>query len=236
MKRWCALLAMLVMTTAKAFVFVDPTNLVQNTIAAQNSVQNLLRQAEIIRMQAQNLLSIGKFDVRNLASLMQQIDSLTQQGQSLSYNMRNLDQRFAELFPDYSNQTAPVDYQSAYKSWNKTSLTTMKNSLQGIGVTLDQLKQEEQLLERLKSQGQSATGRLQVLQVSNEVAIENVKQMQTLKRLVGLQANAQTAFMAQQVSANSQRDREVERLIDSMPTTVEPYHENPNFGLIKVPS
>jgi len=240
MKKIIVILLMSVSVMAQAMMVFDPSNLAQNTLAAKNTAQSIIQQALMIQnqmksltMEMQNLETVPNYQWRAMANLMQQVDDLSRQGQSVSYNMKNLDAQFQKLYPDYAKQTNPVDYQKSYQTWNTTSLTTMNNSLQGIGLTMDQLKNEETVLKKMQSQSQNAQGRMQVLQVSNEIAFENVRQLQSLQRVVAVQANAQTAYMAHQVSSKAQQDAEMDLILANIPDKYD--DEGPGFGEIKMP-
>ena len=69
------------------------------------------------------------------------------------------------------------------------------------------------------------------MQVANSIAQESVGQLQTLKRIIAAQANAQTAFMAQRVSQSSYEQKSLQTLIDSTETVAPTHHKQ--FGLIE---
>ena len=94
------------------------------------------------------------------------------------------------------------------------------------------MQQEQYTLAQLRHQGQTAQGRLQVLQVSTELSAENIHQLQSLKRLMMAQQNAQNAYMAYQVSKDSYQEQGLKALTEQANTTYVDYHNNPNFGEI----
>jgi len=185
----------------------------------------------MIKMQVKSLKSLAHFHVHDIAGVIQQVDAISRQGQSLSYAMKRLDSDFSKLYPNYAEQHAQDNYQQTYTNWHKTTMNTLKSSLKSIGLTTAELEKEKLLLEKLNTQSQSAAGSKQVMQVANSIAQESVGQLQTLKRIIAAQANAQTAFMAQRVSQSSYEQKSLQTLIDSTETVAPTHHKQ--FGLIE---
>ncbi len=237
MKRYVLTVLCLLPFAASAFIFVDPVNLVQNTTTAANSVTSLLNQADMIRHQLQvyqqNFTSLQRFHYRDIGNSIRQLDSITQQGRSISYAMQDIDTKFKQYYPDYSHQQGAINYTQAYQGWNRTSMTTFSNSLRAIGSNTESVQHEDQLMQQLKSQSQNAQGRIQVMQTANEMSAENVRQLESLKHLIAAQSNAQTAYMAQQVSQSSYREKSLDQLVKHSSTQFPRYHNNPAFGKIK---
>ncbi len=222
---------------SQAFLFVDPVNLVQNTTTATNSVSALINQAKSIEYQLksyqQNMSHLGQFHYQDIGNKIRQLDNITQQGQSISYAMQNVDSQFKHYYPDYTQQQNATNYTQAYQNWNKTSMTTFSNSLRAIGSNTESVQKEDQLMQQLKSQSQSAQGRTQVLQTANEMSVENIRQLESLKHLIAAQNNAQTAYMAQQVSKNSFRQKSLNEVVKQTPTQFPHYKNCSAFGKIK---
>lgn len=220
--------------SSKAFLFIDPINLIENTISANNSVQSLYNQIVTIKRQVEtykrNFTALGQFHYQDLGSTLQQLDEITRQGQSLSFTMQNVDSQFQKLYPNYSNQNNLPNYQQSYQQWNQSTSDTLQNSLQAIGVNMQSIQQEDALLKQLQSQSQTAQGRLQVIQVTNEIANENIRQLQTLKQLIATQANAQTAYMAHELSQRSYQQKALLTIINNTPSQFPTYQNNPEFG------
>lgn len=233
------------MTTAStyAFGFFDPfsyLNYIQNLKTACNSVTSLYNEAKQIQNQVQqikyeakNAGKLSDFQYNKLGNLMQQMDQVTQQGRSISYSASNIDQQFKQTFPDYANQQGIQNYQQTYKNWNETTLDSIRNTMQAGHMSAAHFQDESQLINQLRNQGKSATGRMQALQVSTEIASENVNQLQELKRITLSQENAQNAYMAYRVSKDSYHEKSLSQLAANTPTTFPNYQNNDNFGLMK---
>lgn len=237
MRLFFASFILLLPICSNAFLFIDPVNLVQNTITALNSISTLTNQVRGIRRQIenyrQNLLHLGSYHYQDIGNAISQLDDITRQGQSISYAMQNVDAQFKHYYPDYSQQQNATNYSQAYQSWNMTTMTTFTNSLRAIGSNTESVQKEAQLMQQLKAQSQSAQGRTQVLQTANEMSAENIRQLESLKHLIAAQSNAQTAYMAQQVSQSSFRQKSLDEVVKHTPSQFPRYRNNNVFGKVQ---
>ena len=85
---------------------IDPTNLVQNTLTAirtlqqiDNQVRQLQNEAQMLINQARNLDRLDYNTVNRLRSTLATIERLMAEAQGLAYRVENLDQEFARLYP-----------------------------------------------------------------------------------------------------------------------------------------
>ena len=222
---------------SNAFLFIDPVNLIQNTISASNSVTSLMNQVRGIRNQLQaykqNIANLGSFHYQDIGNAISRLDGITRQGQSISYAMQNVDGKFRQYYPDYSGRQNATNYTQAYQNWNKTTMTTFSNSLRAIGSNTESVQKEDQLMQQLKAQSQNAQGRKQIMQAANEMSAENIRQLESLKHLIAAQSNAQTAYMAQQVSKNSFRQKSLDEVVKQTPSHFPRYKNCSAFGKIK---
>lgn len=237
MKKTIAILCCALSVPAWSMYVFDPQNFVKNALAAKTAVESLEVQAnmlknrtESLKLEIQNSEKVSDFQWREMSQILQQIGDISQRGQSISYSMNELDAQFQKRYPNYQHPAA--NYRDAYQMWNITTLNTLQNSLSSIGLTMNQLNNEEKTLRAIQAQSQSAAGQTQVLQVTNELASEQVRQLQSLKQVMAAQSNAHTAYMAHQVSKQSNRDAEMQLILNNIP---DKYEENSKgFGKIQV--
>ncbi len=67
------------------------------------------------------------------------------------------------------------------------------------------------MLDQLVSRSQSAVGRQQAIQAGNEIAAQNVQQLQKLRDLVATQITLQGNYMAKQTEQEAVKDAASER-------------------------
>lgn len=229
--------------STSSYAFLNPiayANYLQDLKTALNSVTSLTNQARqiqqqiaMIKNQVKNSTTISNYQWQNIQNVMQQMAATSQQAQSISYSVSDLNQRFQKTYPNYSDgHPNTAHYTETTQQWHRTTLATLQQSLQAMHVDAQHFQQENQLMSQLKNQGQTATGRLQALQVLSEMSAENINQLQAMKRVMMTQANAQTAYMAYRVSKDAYQQRMLMTLDQQMPTYASPYHNNSAFGLI----
>src|SRR3989475_4214763 len=97
-----AIAAMLCTATAHAqWVVIDPTNLVQNTMTAirtleqiNNQIRQLQNEAQMLMNQARNLASLPSSVVGQLRANLATTERLIAQARGLAYDVTNLDREF----------------------------------------------------------------------------------------------------------------------------------------------
>ena len=129
-----AVAAMLCTATAHAqWVVVDPTNLVQNTLTAirtmeqiNNQIQQLQNEADMLINRARNPANLDFNIVNRLRSTLATTERLIAEAQGLAYDVQNLDSDFARLYPEQYAATISGDqmFRDARERW--------KNSLDGL--------------------------------------------------------------------------------------------------------
>lgn len=225
-----------------SFAFIDPfaypnyLNILKTALNSVKSLENeatqIQNQLNAIQYQAQNTGTVSDYQYNQISQLMQQMNQINKQGQSISYSASNIDQQFRTQYPNYANQSNNQNYQQSYQNWNNTTLNTINNTMQANGMMASHFQNESQLMDQLRNQGKTATGRMQVLQVSTEIASEDVNQLQELKRITLSQANAQNAYMAYRVSKDSYDEKSLSDIESHTNSQFPAYKNNSQFGLI----
>lgn len=242
---WVALMgAGLVSLTqpCQAFIVYDPSNWAQNAMTAKNSLKSLINQAieikqqlEQLRLAGLNTAGLSHYESQTISQLIEKLDNITQQGDALSYAMKDVSRQFNNRYPDYVNDAkAPQDFQKANHQWSASTLDTLNNTLQALQVSGAHFQAEEALLSKLRAQGEAATGRLQALQVSTEMTAETVNQLQELKRLLAISQNADNAYRADIISKASYETHQIELMSQPLNTAFPSYHADQRLGLIPV--
>ncbi len=123
--------------------------------------------------------------------------SIVQGGRALAYSMANLDAEFRTRFRGwgYSSRT----WYSDYRNWSQTSLDTTLGTLRAAGLQGQQLQSEQAVLDRLRVMAQSSDGRMQALQVANQIAEQQVQQIMKLRQLMLVDLQSKQAFQAAQM-------------------------------------
>lgn len=168
-------------------------------------VENQLTQ---IANAARNGLTINDQLFGTIASDITNLSKIVNTGQSLSYTLSNMDGTFRLRFPGYTTTT---NYGEQYSQWGQTSLDSTLGALQAAGLQNSQFESDEALLKTLQSQSTSAVGRMQALEVGNQIAENQAEQLMKLRQLMMADMQSKAAFQ----SAQTQKDLTTQADTDS---------------------
>ncbi len=208
-----------VMPVAHAqWVVIDPTNLVQNTLTAirtleqiNNQIKQLQNEAQMLINQARNLASLPFNVVSRLRSNLALTQRLIAQAKGMAYDVANMNQMFQRLYPEQYAATVSGDqmYQDAQQRW-KNTLNGLQTTMQMQAQASQNLSDDEGVLADLVGQSQSAVGALQAMQAMNQLLALQAKQSIQTQRLQITQDRAASLELARQAAA-AERGREVTR-------------------------
>jgi P-type conjugative transfer protein TrbJ len=197
-------------------IVFDPTNLVQNTLTAvrtleqiNNQIRQLQNEAQMLINQARNLASLPSSVVGQLRANLATTQRLIAQAKGMAYDVANMDQMFQRLYPEQYAATVSGNqmYRDAQERW--------KNTLTGLQTTMQMqasqnLSDDEGVLADLVGKSQSAVGALQAMQAMNQLLALQAKQSIQTQRLQITQDRAASLELARQAAA-VERGREVTR-------------------------
>ena len=132
-----------------------------------------------------------------VSSDIARLASVVQGGQALAYSMANLDAEFRTRFRGYGYNSRT--WYTDYRTWSQTSLDTTLGTLRAAGLQGQQLQSEQAVLDRLRVMAQTSDGRMQALQVANQIAEQQVQQTMKLRQLMLADLQSKQAFQAAQM-------------------------------------
>jgi P-type conjugative transfer protein TrbJ len=139
------------------------------------------------------------------------VASVYNSAQSLGRNISNLDEQFRQQFKGYDSYLNSIgqgqnNMSQRYRDWAQSGFDNARTAMQAAGVNTRTFEDENAMLDQLVSRSQSAVGRQQAIQAGNEIAAQNVQQLQKLRDLVATQITLQGNYMAQQNERQSVSD------------------------------
>ncbi|MGA7108192.1 MAG: P-type conjugative transfer protein TrbJ [Terracidiphilus sp.] len=137
-----------------------------------------------------------------VASDIANLRQIVNTGQALSYTMSNMDGAFKVRFPGYSSTT---NYGQSYQQWSQTSLDSTLGALKAAGLQNSQFDSDAALLKTLQNQSTSSVGRMQALEVGNQIAENQLEQLMKLRQLMMADMQSKAAFQGAQVQADATR-------------------------------
>jgi P-type conjugative transfer protein TrbJ len=140
----------------------------------------------------------------SIAADLKSVVNIYTRSQSLGRQIQNMDSQFNTIFPgfeSYLNQaanSAEVPTRERYQKWSQQNRDSVKTALEAANLNTSTFESEDVQLNRLVARSQSSVGRMQAIQAGNEIASNNVQQLQKLRDLLATQINMQGNYMAQQ--------------------------------------
>jgi len=170
---------------------------------------NTAKQLETEIQQYENMLlqglSLPQSLFAPLISSIQRIQSLYNQSRALAGNLASFDSQFRAQFQGgYDTYLAkigqnPSYVQSFYKQWAQQGLDSSRTAMEVAGANVNAIPGEDQTLAALVNQSQSAQGRLQAIQAGNQIAAQEVQQMQKLREMMNAQIQNESLYYAQAI-------------------------------------
>ncbi len=182
-----------------------PEQIVQEVTA----VESLAKQAESVENQIQMVynqaLNLEQVPLQLWSSVTAPIGDLmavVQKAKGLAYSAQNIGTNFNNL---YGNGLPPIgnSYSQSLSSWNKNTDDQIKSMMRQFHLQSNQFSNVQSGTEALVNAGQSASGRMAVLQAADGIAGVEVGQIQELQQDVMAEAAAQGAYEAQVTTAHT---------------------------------
>lgn len=173
-----------------------------------NTALNTAEQLQTQIQQYQNMVTQGTglpdSMFGSIAADLKSVVNIYNRSQALGRQIQNMDSQFNTAFPgfdSYLNQaanSAEVPAQDRYQKWSQQGRDNVKTAMEAANLNTSTFEPEDAQLARMVARSQSAVGRMQAIQAGNEIASQNVQQLQKLRDLMATQINMQGNYMAQQ--------------------------------------
>lgn len=168
--------------------------------------------------------------IDNVFEIFRNIEAIIQEGDALAHTAQDSERFFRERYDDYTGfydeltERGYIDKQSVLdrlKTWNNTHRSTIMNTLRAHGIHADEIVTAEQRLALLEEKSRTAKGRMQALQVGQELAGEQIKQMHGLKEILMEQSNLHSSYFAYVAATQADQEAHGEYLRrEIMPTII----------------
>jgi P-type conjugative transfer protein TrbJ len=196
--------AFVVFCTNCSTVFQQALQYGQEVETAVNTAKQLETQIQQYENMLLQGLSLPESLFSPLISNIQQIQSLYNQSKALAGNLASFDSQFRAQFQGYDTYLTKIGQnpgyvQSFYSQWAQQGLDANRTAMEVAGANLNQIPGEDQTLAALVNQSQSAQGRLQAIQAGNQIAAQEVQQMQKLREMMNAQIQNESMYYAQKI-------------------------------------
>lgn len=203
---------------AQAFFCANCATNVQQLHQYAKELETSLNTAKQLKTQIQQYEDMVKQGMRlpdskfqSLTNDLQKITDIYNNTQSIGRNASSIDQRFRQQYPDFEAYLQKTDTNhpavpDLYQKWSRQGMDNARTAMSATNANTATFKAEDGRLSDLVSQSQSAQGRMQAIQAGNQIAAQNVQQIQKLRDLVATQITMQGNYMALQQERQAQSD------------------------------
>lgn len=158
-------------------------------------------------LREQDLVDVDAFG--DLFDTFEDIADVIQEGDAMAHNIGDLEGWFREHFETYDDyyrhiadkgEIDEADVLERIKGWQQSHRSTIENTLEAHGIQAAEIDTAEERLAMLQQKSRTAQGRMQALQVGQEIATEEIKQLHGLKELMMEQSNLHASYFATKVA------------------------------------
>ena len=187
----------------------------------------LARQVELVQSAIKryenmvlNTKGLEAFRFGNSSSEIRQVTALLDQAKSLSITSTDLDGKFAAKYKDYSayvrDKLDPQTLDAKYRQWSEDTNSSVLTTLKAANLQVSQIEGDEASdLAELESLATTAQGRMQALQVANQIALAAARQTQKLRLLILTQLQLQANFIQTQTDRQTTEGAAYRNFINS---------------------
>jgi P-type conjugative transfer protein TrbJ len=181
-------------------------------------VDQLARQVELVQQsirQYENLLlntkGLGQLQFGNALGELKQVSAILAQAKALSFASSGFEAKFAEKYKDYGaylrDQMDVEALGQKYQQWSEDTNSSVLTTVKAAGLHSSQIEgSEDALLKQLESMATSAEGRMQALQVANQIALAAARQTQKLRQIMLTQIWLQAMYIQTQADRQAAKD------------------------------
>jgi P-type conjugative transfer protein TrbJ len=203
---------------------IDKANLAETVLTAartleevNNQITQIQQAIQMLENQALNLASLPFSVVGALNADIAAVNQLMSQAQGLVFRIGQIDQQFQQLYPaNYSSASNTQLLQDAQTRW-QTSMQGFQHAMDMQSQIVTHLPNDQQQMNNLVGQSQSAVGALQAVQAGNQLVALSTKQMLQLQALIASQARMQATEMARKAEDQADAAEQTQRFIGSGP-------------------
>jgi P-type conjugative transfer protein TrbJ len=173
--------------------------LVEQVRKLAEQIQN---QITMIQDMIYNTLTIPDQLFRDVKQIYSKVKGIIDSTRGIAYNLSNLDEELKRRFKSYTDLgglTKISDFSSEYKNIVTTQMETVRNTMEAIGVSMEELVTDDaSALEEIQKKASTAKGRNELIQATNQLLGFLAEDAMKLRHLQMMQAQmAGTAYEAE---------------------------------------
>lgn len=198
-------------TAAAQMTVIDPSNLIQNAHTAaralqqiENQVTQITNQIRQLENDARNLTQLGERFAPELLAQLRDMDRLIDEARGVALRVNETRTALGTLLSgDYRNTDVAARAQAAARQM-EAARSALQTSLLVQAEATEQLRSDQNLLERISTASANASGALSAQQATNELLAFEAQQSMRLQQLLVAESRAEALERAREMEARAQ--------------------------------
>lgn len=202
----------------------EATQITKQVEMIANQARQISNELNMISNMVDNTRTVPGHVWEDAMRSLTDLASIVQTGDAIAYSMGSIDTAFAARFKDYSAYRAssygPTDFYTDYDTWYKTRRDGIQGALKSANRQYSDFASEEAVIAQLQTMSETSGGRMQAIQVGNQIAAQQVRQTQKLRELVMAQTQAQSGYLAAKSAEEAANQARAQRFFNRPDGTV----------------
>lgn len=215
-----ALVVMTASSTTAARLVFDPWNHSKNLLTAarsleqiRNQITSLQNEAAMLINQARHLASLPQSSLAQLEEAFSQTHNLMREAQRIAYDVQAIEAAFEATYRGNISGLSDRDLIGAARERWQTSVAGFEDALKTQATVVGNIDNAQQVVSRLVSASQNATGALQAAQAGNQLVALQSQQLADLTALMAAQGRADALEQARQAATQEQAREQLQRFL-----------------------
>lgn len=159
----------------------------------------------------------------NAISTIRGVEQTMQQGRHVYYNITNLNERFAELYPNVWEQMATARHgtfeDAVNRRWEtgEVARDSYRTTIQSLAVQASSLESDQYSMDQIAGQLMDPSGRLDALQAAGQYAQHSAQQMMKMRQLSMVSVQLHANALADEQRLRDRRDAEYAMWAQNIP-------------------
>ncbi|HHM6473243.1 TPA: P-type conjugative transfer protein TrbJ [Pseudomonas aeruginosa] len=176
-----------------------------------NTAKQLQQQINMYQDMVKQGLSLPNSMFQSFQNDLARLQGIYNDSRALAHSMSNLDSQFRDQFKGYDSYLKNIGQASSnmpdrYEKWAQSSFDNARTAMESVGMNTSMFASEDAIMTTLVQRSQSAQGRLQAIQAGNEIAAQQVQQLQKLREMIATNVTLQGNYIAQQTERTAVDD------------------------------
>ena len=201
-------------------IVFDPKNFVQNLYTASHSLIQIRQQVNQLRNEARMLIGqakdLAKMDYNaqyELLSILQEIATLTEEAENVSYKVERSRDLMREQYPqEYADMSDDEIFENAEIQW-ENSRVAFEEAIVMQSKMISSVKVDARTLDKLVTESQSSTGNLSVAQAGNQLLALLIKQIMQMQQMDAVQYRAQALENSRRLAIEKESRQKHKRFV-----------------------